>query len=562
MTRKTFFNKGIYLNTLKRFWVGSCMYFLLMLLISGVWAWSDSYNLDNYHFAESCFMSFFTAPVVAILVYKYIHSKKNSIFIHSLPVTRTENYISTLLGAVTLMTLPVILTGLIFMAASGRAEQSIYWTFYTVICNFAVFSVATLSASLTGASWVSVPVYIGLSCAGAFISSYEDLLMDKFATGYTDGGSIIGQTADKCSMYYIFAKMIDFFEDTSKLNWKYVSICIAAALVLYAISFFLYKKRHMEKCEDASAYKAFNHVLKYVTTIVAAWLAFSLFDMEDNISVFLAGTLILTVVAYFGTEMIIKKSLKVFGCYKGYVAFVLCYAGVLLFFAFTSIFGYETYIPPMEDIESIKINAGYSEYNDFSDAECMALAMGFHEEIIESECENIYRERATMGDRFSYTYKLKDGTEIKRTYVIGYKKGKEYMESLYSLNTFKVSAEKIFNIDPESVYDIDILKYPYDNTLNREDYAELIECIKADILENSYSDLYPDEVEVYSDRGEALSTKCVIIIYYEADNKKISITENEFLSIINVKYYLTPHYTKTLEFLESKGFTGIRSFIG
>ena len=123
--RTSLFNKGIYKSTLRRYAWGSVFYAILLFMITSLVIFFDVdperyYRTmadhgalilgDGYLYAPLV-IAFFVPTVVALLAYRYVHAKKNSVFVHSLPVTRCANYISTVLAALTLMAAPIILNG-------------------------------------------------------------------------------------------------------------------------------------------------------------------------------------------------------------------------------------------------------------------------------------------------------------------------------------------------------------------------------------------------------------------------------------------------------------------
>ncbi|MBQ3573980.1 MAG: hypothetical protein IJA16_05220, partial [Clostridia bacterium] len=134
MTSKTsLFNKGIFKSTIRRYLWGSVLYGILLFMMTSltVLLAVDKSNLgysmakrgvalilDGHYLILPVITALFVPTVVALLVYRFVHSKKTSIFVHSLPVSRTANYISTLMAAFTLMAAPIILNGIILMILS------------------------------------------------------------------------------------------------------------------------------------------------------------------------------------------------------------------------------------------------------------------------------------------------------------------------------------------------------------------------------------------------------------------------------------------------------------
>ena len=118
------FNKGIYKNTLRRFKWGSFIYFIMLFFsVPFVYMMDKPGELQrNYdlaavpyknllfsygNFVFPMLMAIAVPTVVALLLYNYVHSSKHGIFVHTIPATRTANYISSIAAGFTLMLLPI-----------------------------------------------------------------------------------------------------------------------------------------------------------------------------------------------------------------------------------------------------------------------------------------------------------------------------------------------------------------------------------------------------------------------------------------------------------------------
>ncbi|MBR6728852.1 MAG: hypothetical protein IKL80_01725, partial [Clostridia bacterium] len=122
MTLKTsFFNKGIYKSTVRRYLWGAVLYLIVLLTVTVLpivlsidpdmdyrsiekAGKSLLYNTDMM--VPSVTIAMFVSVVVGLLVFRFVHSKKSSIFTHSLPVSRVSIYLSTLAASFTLMVAP------------------------------------------------------------------------------------------------------------------------------------------------------------------------------------------------------------------------------------------------------------------------------------------------------------------------------------------------------------------------------------------------------------------------------------------------------------------------
>ena len=128
--------------------------------------------------------------------------------------------------------------------------------------------------------------------------------------------------------------------------------------------------------------------------------------------------------AYFGAEMMLKKTAKVFTKpWIGYVSFLLVFAIVISGFAFTDFFGFEKRIPDSEDIESAGIHLSYDfgyyeEYYKlpyYTDEGVIESIRYVHKYFIEKD------QKVKDNDYYSWVvirYTLKDGSIIERKYYV------------------------------------------------------------------------------------------------------------------------------------------------
>ena len=110
----SFFNMGIYKSAVKRYIWGSVLYFIILFISTGLNLLTSvnlgridtltehqikSYSnlplvLRSGYLAFPVIMAIFVPTITALLIFKYVHSKKSAIFTHSIPVTKKANYFS------------------------------------------------------------------------------------------------------------------------------------------------------------------------------------------------------------------------------------------------------------------------------------------------------------------------------------------------------------------------------------------------------------------------------------------------------------------------------------
>lgn len=478
MLKTSLFNKGIYKSQLSRFKWGSVLYFILLffttsfILIINDYSHVPDYSLERFAKAGGLILSedYIIFPmlfasvvptVTAFLAFDMFSSKKQSVFIHSLPCGRTSIYISTILGALTLMAVPVILNGIILSLISifklgelFTVFSCIKWVGINLIILFIMFSVATFSAGLTSnrismlfinALLHILPLIIAFSMgsiASIYLYGFDEnfnYLIDKIIRwmpitfGWVYSGDGYGRFAENV------------------LSLKGVIFCVGSAL-FYVIGLILYKLRNNETAGNFVAFKVMNPIFKYTVTTIGFVVTFSalhLGGLDRNFyMVFLL--VVVSLVIYFATEMILKKNLKVLYAYKGYLAFLVICLIVNLFIQHTSFFGYEKRLPKEEDIESVAVFETYRYDKPYcSDADVIKLSLDYHNDII-SEIPSTIKQTADNSNFLVFEYKLKNGKTFTRSYRDLYLNEYEnIMTGLYENEAYKFARDSIHKLETD-----------------------------------------------------------------------------------------------------------------
>ena len=514
MTSKTsLFNRGIYRSTCRRFIWGAVLYAIALFLVTSlpilstvdpVNHWRIGRDPINHLLLTDVYLYFplFLATVIptvaAILAFRFIHSKKHSIFVHSLPVSREANFISTVAAALTLMAVPVILNGamLAIVSLCGYGELFnlqgvLLWTGYNLIAIFIMFGAAVFCASLTGNSFALVGLNILLHLIAIIITGIFSIFSYVFLYGYVNSTDLIDIAAKWNYVSYIFSlgmKYDSVTKTVAPFDSTMFAVMAVTAVIFYAVALVLCKKRRIETAEDVAAYRIFGPIFKYMLTFFAACGVFAVFAREflSLIIPFAITLLLVTAVVYFALEMIIRKTLKVWGSYKGFIALLIAFAIFTSFFAFTTVFGFETRVPPIENIEAVSIG-DYEPYGDdekfSSSPEVIAYVENMQRELIAPEMRYILREAAP--ERYSsiwIKYKLKNGRELARNYYVDSESYHSYMKELFGQNGYRESFADAFAFDSEEAVKVELGEGMNVNP------AVLLALMREDILNMDYEE--------------------------------------------------------------------------
>ncbi len=588
MTLKTsLFDKGIFKNTIKRFKWGGLLYFVILffcvpfvILVNGknmLERYTNDYYIRNIA-GKIILRSDFTIfplllaiavpTVVAALSFRFVHSQKQGIAVHALPVTRLQNYFSTVLASFTLMGVPVILNGLILLIMSffgyGKlvsASTVIFWTFVFLSIIFIMFSISAFSAVLTGNTAAHIVINAFIHAILPIIALTINLVCTIFLYGFVINDNFV---AEKILAYTplinIFIKGAEGLGDYTFFKTPEIWIYLGGAIIFYILAFLLYKNRKIESCGEIAAFEIFKPILKYSIATAAAIVTFAItYALELSLVPSIIVIAVITAIFYFALEMLFNKSFKIFHKYKGYLALSAALCLVTLFFAYTSIFGYETYIPKKEDIESAAILNGYWREALVEDGSLVNDVISSHNALI----SDIRITNRDLNEEESYIflkYKLKNGKTVERRYPVSEKSANKLMTKMYEYDEYKFKIYGFDNINIENVVYTNVTlrrgNYGHSQKLFEEDAVSLIKAVKKDVSMLSY-----EEIEL----SGKISYIDIEFSHNVIDNEKSKVfknieydTNNEYTNPEHITEHfqinINSNYKNTMEFLEEKGY--------
>ncbi len=552
MTLKTsFFNKGIYESTVKRHMWGAILYAIILFFSTGLSLLLESeilrFGINNNalilqpsYFIFPLLMTLIIPTITARLVFSFLYLKKQSIFIHSLPPTRKAVFNSSLLAGLTLMLIPVILNGiiLIIMSFCGYGNyftvlDCLKWVGYNVMGLFMMFSCAVLAVTLTGNGFAALVVN-GLIHGFLFMAvSAFSFMADAYVYGFTEMNSVVDVFAENNFIARIVGFVNQFAREELKV-WDFAEY-IVISLILYGLSYCLYKKRRMETVGDVAGFKCLNPIFKYTVTFFVTMSVFSMY-WGANPYVFAVILTGISAVAYAVSEMILKKTMNVLYSWKGFVGYAVVFSGIVILFSQTTFFGYETRLPEISDMEGAALYEYYTEEIPFSDDdEVTEIILSTHKEFIDG-----YIPRTKKGEEYTtinIEYKLKNGEIMSREYPVSYESRNMVMDKLYEYDKYKIMSEEIF-------VDDSVITGVYINDGEKmENYAGFIEALRSDVMAMSYSELHPS----YYNDDEVLYN---VSVEYEVKANPADENSEKYIRCVYID--VTKNYKNTMNWLIEK----------
>ena len=584
MTLKTsLFNSGIFKNTIRRFKWGSFLYFIaLFFSVPFIFMVQSTQRLErrfeNYAVGKALLtdeylvfpilLAIVVPTIVGVLAYRFVHSHKQAIAVHALPVKRKENYISTLLASFVLMFIPVLTNGLIllFMSLTGYGKIFVpwcvfYWFFVNVSIIFIMFSVASFTAFLSGHPAAHIIINIFVHSLPALFALAVFLVSDVFLYGFVQTDSFIAnKIIENTPVVWFFSKTIrleeelDFFKTPQ--FWSYTVLSV----VFYILGYLLYKKRKIETSGDVAAFKIFRPILKY--SIITS-VAVVMFGISNGMELGVIPTVIIiaatTLVGYFAIEMLMNKTFKVFKLYKGYLGFAGAMVVVTLFFAYTSVFGYETRIPESDKIVKAGVYTFYNNENEIPvviDEKVISDVREIHSGLI----KNIpVVEKESYEGRYLYlnvAYQLENGKMFKRRYLVDESVADKCLSKMYESERYKRKVTGLDNINIDNVTNlttrVNLHSYSYQMMLN-EDSAAFLKAVEKDIEKLSYEEMEKKiyDIDIRTQLSLTVAENKIARVF-----KKVpySHLENEAYMTMSFSLGINSNYKNAFNFLKEKGY--------
>ena len=513
MTSKTsWFNRGIYTANLRRFAWGGVLYTILLFLVTVLpvlfivrpethWILSDerhrSLLLTETYIDLPVSMALIVPSIVALLTYRFVHSKKTSIFVHALPIARKGIFLSSLLSAFTLMAVPVLVNGilLVLLSVCGfgilfSVKSCLAWMAVNLLTQVLMFSVATFACLLTGNTFAAVVLNGLVHLVMIIVAASFNSLSEVFLYGFFNQNEFLNATLEWNFVSYAMSFCNNF--PYENFAWGKLALMLVFAGVLYLAAWLLYRKRRLETAEDVAGYKCLNPIFKYTVAFLSLLGTFAItcYSITESKFFCVAIVLIIGAIVYFAAEMLLKKSLKIRGAWKGFLTLVAVFAVMTSVFAFTSFFGYETRVPDVEDVESVGIydyRNGISE-RFVTDPAVIARAVAAHSELVQKE--NIYRIKQFLPARtfnLELRYMLKNGKMLIRSYPVSEAFYFSVMGDLYTSQEFKQKNIELFTADMGRIYGVELSN---GMRLTEEEAEEFLICLRADLRELAYADVH------------------------------------------------------------------------
>lgn len=497
-------------------------------------------SVSNYFYnasRASIYVSAFFAVLLAMALFAYLMNSRSVGLMHSLPITRGRQFATHFAVGVVMFTAVHLATALLTLpvqAALGAVNMRGTWEWFAAaeLTSLFFFALATLCAMITG--WLlAVPViYTGINFLFAAFHLLFSTMTQLFYWGYESAGwpawvnwltpfvrlyqAATTTGAEDEIPYGVENGARYYFDYLPSAFWKTMLIYTAAAVLFIVVAWLFCRARQSETAGDAIVFPWLRPVVLYVISLAGGMgLGILLWYMVSNtqsIVALLLCQIVAGLIVYFGVQILLHKSFKVFNRrgWLGAAALTAVLVILCLVIRFDA-FGAQKYIPDVNQIESAEVRT-YGDtptVSGLQDPQGLEKLTAFHKAVLDqgkpaaAEIDQVIGVPTSENDdsqryiTFAFSYYMKDGSTVYRTYTQIVRRGTPLYE-----------AANAFYNDPA------VRQVSYDN---RYSYVKIDPSTITGGWFNNY-DLGGDSVELTAAQTRQLYA--AIQRYYDANRQK------------------------------------------
>lgn len=385
--RKGWFSSALWRKNLTRFWplwglYGLLWFFWLPMKIfllndAIVEVKSETKRLLLDALTYSPVIGLLYAALLAMALFSYLMNPRAAGMLHALPIRREGLFLTNAVSGLAFIALPTLAAALLSLAAqAGRGiwlpGETFAWFGVNLLVTLMFFSFAACCAMFTG-HLRALPVFYGVMnvlvigvCFLADIASNHLLVgFEGFQLSASDGARwftpIYQMTYHLESAQQLF--YVGSGTDAARIAAAGLWIAVCYSMVLTAMFFILagvvYRYRKLERAGDVVTVGWVRPVFQYGVGICSGLSLgayfYLLFFQEFGPWAYVVCVAICAVIGAFIARMLLKKSFKVFGEWKGPALLGVCVA-LLLAGVRMDVLGLQRRLPKLERVSHVSLS--------------------------------------------------------------------------------------------------------------------------------------------------------------------------------------------------------------
>lgn len=484
--------------------------------------------------------------------FRYLHSRKETDFYESLPITRQKQFMVRLTASLSVFLILTLITvglqmAIVFGTGFGSAliVKNMLWTILCMLGIFLVGYVTTVLAMvMTGHIIIAVlgfclmVSYIPLILAYLVPVYGETFFQTYIFPEYPDALYFFSPITLAYKVVYHWSYNGSFWNIGE--HWVYLLGCFGFILVIGTLAYVLYLRRAAESAGRAMAFEKANSFIRF-SIVIPLSLYLGIFlkeiaarrDMVWLIFGIIFGAFLLhgivECIFQFDIKGLLSKKIHLL------ITIIVCLGFVTVFWF--DIFGYDKFMPEANKVEAVSISSYlFSNGSDVIDewqtgvsGEQVKDALSAIKDI-KASTHSDAQEYPYM-ENFTVTYKMKNGATHRRQYNYY---GNELPKSLDIL-----SSSKEFKDDFCSFYHLDDVKYTSIEIYNGYKHYEIN--ISDEVVKGLADSFIKDyESKTISSQMSSLPSLELQLEYRISNNSELYFAN----------YRIFDDYSNTLDFIE------------
>lgn len=381
--KRDWFNPTLFKKNLTRFWplwglYGAAWFFLLpmntFLARPGLSMNYQVHSLLRVALTASPVVGAVYALLVAMALFSYLMNNRPAGMLHSLPIRREGLFLTNFFSGFVFIASPTLAAALLTLVAQATKQVWLpgpvfRWFGVNLMVTLMFFAFAVCCAMFTG-HILALPAFYGiLNFLVIGVCFLLDAACEVLLVGF-DGFGLSGSAfARWCTpAYHIFDKLEHFgYFDQGLGRWVtypecasdvLIAVCYSLVLccVFTSIAVIAYRHRQLERAGDVVTVGWVRPIFQYgvgvcVGLALGAFFYF-IFFRDYGPWAYITCVALSAVIGAFAARMLLKKSLKVFGDWKGpavlFLCMVLLLAGIKL-----DAFGFQRWVPDLGQVAEI-----------------------------------------------------------------------------------------------------------------------------------------------------------------------------------------------------------------
>lgn len=485
-----FISKAIVKSNLKRFtplMVMGIVYFFCLYVLPAFFVDDLSFYLRQSFDYGIFAVRFYCAAMplaVSLALCNFLHKKNAVMFHHSIPVKRTQMYLSIVIAGLIIIFVPIVLLSF-YISAVVNIVTAFKILGFGILSSTYVFSICIIAGIISGTTVMHFILAVWFNFLPqsiyAVLATYSQVLLFGFTT------------KDMWRDIELMSPETNTFSLLSTTSLVYIGIFVA----IYILAGFLYSRAKLERTENAVFFNSIKVLLNALTSIYTmAIFGFIIYALKQTTTSFIVSSIIGAIIGNYAGYMILNKTFKIFNKQATKITVCIVVLSMILSLSFMlDFYRFESKVPNVNDLKSVKLNSDMLDENNSCEGWNSLFDSNYTNRDIISNVINVQKAAIDNEKKLDQTegaynvyieYKLKNGKSISREYEVSkYNKNiQKYMKYIYESKSFKEKSR--FSSIKNKIKEISVSNSETDLKVPARYIDDLIETLDKDRSNISY----------------------------------------------------------------------------